>query len=41
MKLIAYFKERSKALLYALARFPAVVAALIALALVITVVFAA
>ncbi|NLW88246.1 MAG: DUF4153 domain-containing protein [Clostridiaceae bacterium] len=41
MKLIAYFKERSKALLYALARFPAVVAALIALAVVMTVEVAA
>lgn len=41
MKLIAYFKERSKALLYALVRFPAVVAALIALAVVMTVEVAA
>ncbi|MBN1891952.1 MAG: DUF4153 domain-containing protein [Clostridiales bacterium] len=41
MKLIAYVKERTKALLYALARFPAVVAALIALAVVMTVMIAA
>ncbi len=37
MKLIAFFKERSKALLYAVARFPAVVASLIAFAVVMTV----
>lgn len=36
MKILAFIKERSKALLYALARFPAVVVALIAVAVVMT-----
>ena len=41
MKLIEFFKERSKALLYAVTRFPAVVATLFAFAIVMSVEIAA